>query len=195
MPQNDFDKELIASNLLGATTLEELQEKEKILTNAKMMLIRNNPIEGNFDYHHLKKIHSFLFKETYSWAGKDRYEANITANFGKGSTLFTSYDKLPKVSALLFDALKNENYFIGQSREEFAKNASIFMNGLNLLHPFREGNGRVQRIFMEYLAKELGYILNFKDVSLEEMTLASIKGAKGDLDLMKNIFLKSLKNQ
>lgn len=60
MPENGFDKELIASNLLGVNTLQKLYEKEKILTNAKMIMLKENPVAGKFDYAHLKAIHYFL---------------------------------------------------------------------------------------------------------------------------------------
>jgi len=192
MSLTDFDKELIATNLLGATTLKELHQKEKIVTNAKMIALQNEPVVGQLDYAHLKNIHAFLFAGVYSWAGKDRYEAGVTATFGKGSTFFTAYDKLPVVSTLLFDALKEEAYFRGLSKETFAKSAASFMNGLNILHPFREGNGRVQRLFMEYVAKEAGYVLSFKEVTEHEMLKASIKGAKGNLFYMEELFKKSL---
>ncbi len=192
MPENSFDKELIASNLLGATNLQELHQKEKILTNTKMLMLKENPIKGDFDYLHLKKIHHFLFLEVYIWAGKDRYDVNITARFGKESTLFTPYAQLPAVSKTLFNALKDEAYFKGQDRDEFTESASVFMNGLNILHPFREGNGRVQRIYMEYLAKNAGFTLNFQDITSEEMVLASIRGAKGDTSLLRTIFSRSI---
>jgi len=192
MPLNSFDKELISSNLLEATNLTELHRKEKLLTNTKMLLLQENPINGNLDYMHLKAIHNFLFSEVYSWAGKDRYDANITAKFGKDSTLFTPYEKLPSVSKMLFDALKDENYFKGQTKVEFIESASIFMNGINILHPFREGNGRVQRIFMQYLANNAGYELNFEKISSEDMVQASIEGAQGNLISLSEIFTKSI---
>ena len=112
---------------------------------------------------------------------------------GKGTTLFTAYDKLPTVSKALFDALAEENYFKGQTKEAFAKSAAIFMNGLNIMHPFREGNGRVQRLFMEYLAKEAGYELSFRSVTEQEMLKASINGAKGNIYYMQQLFRKVLK--
>jgi len=67
------------------------------------------------------------------------------------------------------------------------------MNGLNILHPFREGNGRVQRSFMQTLAKNANYELNFYDITQEEMIEASIEGAQGDLKKMITIFHKSIK--
>jgi len=193
MSLNSFDKELIDSNLLGATNLHELYQKERLLTNTKMLLLQDTPIEGTLDYKHLKKIHHFLFLEVYSWAGKDRYDANITAKFGKDKTLFTPYEKLPYVAKILFNALKDEDYFKGQDKNEFIQSISIFMNGLNILHPFREGNGRVQRIFMQYLANNAGYVLNFEQITAKEMVESSIQGAKGNLLLLKKIFTKSLR--
>lgn len=166
MFQTDFDRELLASNLIEAKNLTQLYEKEKILTNAKMIALQNDPIAGQLNYAHLKAIHYFLF---------------------------TAYDKLPIVAKQLFDALENENYFKGQNKEDFAKSTAVFMNGLNIMHPFREGNGRVERIFMEYLAKNTGYNLSFRDISADEMLKASIYGARGNLDFMEKIFIKSLK--
>ncbi len=192
MSLTDFDKELLASNLLEATTLQELYQKEKILTNAKMIALQNNPVVGCLDYAHLKAIHAFLFCDVYDWAGKDRYESDVRADFGKGTTHFTAYDKLPHVSKLLFDALKDEANFQGQDKKDFVKSAAVFMNGLNILHPFREGNGRVQRIFMEYVAKEAGYTLSFKNITAQEMIKASIDGAKGNVSAMVGIFYKSI---
>ncbi len=101
------------------------------------------------EFHHDGKITSL------------NYDANITAQFGNGSTLFTPYEKLPTVLKILFDTLKDEDYFQGQTREDFIESAAIFMNGLNILHPFREGNDRVQRIYMEFLAKNAGFVLSF----------------------------------
>ncbi len=66
------------------------------------------------------------------------------------------------------------------------------MNGLNILHPFREGNGRAQRIYMKYLAKNAGYELNFEHISSEEMVYASIEGAQGNVSPLKEIFTKSI---
>lgn len=195
MSKTDFDKELLASNLLEARNLTELYQKEKILTNAKMIALQDAPIGGKLDYAHLKAIHYFLFSDVYTWAGKDRYESNIVAQFGKGITLFTPYEKIPQVSKNLFDALKAEDYFRGQNKITLAKSTAIFMNGVNILHPFREGNGRVQRIFMEYLVDNAGYTLSFKEITAEEMQKASICGANGNLEFMEEIFSKSLQTK
>ena len=49
--------------------------------------------------------------------------------------------------------------------KEFIQSAASFLNGLNILHPFREGNGRTQRLFMELLAQNAGYPIDLSTVS------------------------------
>ncbi|ECL3150913.1 cell filamentation protein Fic, partial [Campylobacter coli] len=66
IPKNDFDRQLLASNLVGATNLIELNKKERIITLQAAKKLELNPIKGNFDYQHLKDIHKALFKDVYT---------------------------------------------------------------------------------------------------------------------------------
>ncbi len=72
--------------------------------------------------------------------------------------------------------LRAENYLRTLSREEFANRAAALMVDLNGVHPFREGNGRTQRVFISELAREAGHPLDFSVVSRERMMQASIAG-------------------
>ena len=64
---------------------------------------------------------------------------------------------------------------------KFIKSAASFLNGLNILHLFREGNGRTQRLFMELLAVNAGYNLDLSTISKNINIHASILGTKGQL--------------
>ena len=178
---NDFDKQLLASNLVGAKSLSELHKIERDITEKRILELKSDPIEGNFDYAHLKAIHKHLFQDVYVWAGMDRYEMGIRGDFRKGDTHFTSGSRLPEVSKMLFDALKEENNFKDLSKDDFIKSTASFMNGLNILHPFREGNGRTQRIFIEQLADNAGYKLDLSRVNKDIIIQASIQAVKGNL--------------
>ena len=191
---NDFDKQLLASNLVGAKSLDELFEIERAITKERLIELKLNPIEGNFDYDHLKAIHKYLFQDVYVWAGMDRYEMGIRGDFRKGDTHFTSGSRLPEVSKMLFDAIKEENYFKDLSKDSFIKSTASFMNGLNILHPFREGNGRTQRIFIEQLADNAGYKLDLSKVSKDIMIQASIQAVKGNLKGFEILLRDSLSN-
>lgn len=57
-----------------------------------------------------------------------------------------------------------------------------------MLHPFREGNGRTQRLFIEYLAEQLGYIVDFSDVTKDEMIRVSAKAFACDYSDINSVF-------
>ena len=61
-------------------------------------------------------------------------------------------------------ALEQEDYLNGLPRDTFIERLSWFYGEINVLHPFRLGNGLTQRIFFEQLAIHAGYLLNWRDV-------------------------------
>ena len=77
IPENDFDRQLLASNLLGAINLVELNEREREIALTKQLELELNPIKGNFDYQHLKDIHKKLFEDVYTFAGLDRADIGL----------------------------------------------------------------------------------------------------------------------
>ena len=66
------------------------------------------------------------------------------------------------------------------------------MSEINALHPFREGNGRSQRLFMSYLAKVAGYELNFGEISQERMIELSVRAFNNGHEEYINMFEKIL---
>lgn len=56
---NDSNKELLSLNLVGAKNLDELMKIERLNTYSKSIQLSISPINGNFDYQHLKDIHKF----------------------------------------------------------------------------------------------------------------------------------------
>ena len=98
--------------------------------------------------------------------------------------------------SLIADALeritgkvRDEDYLRGLSREEFSNRAAALMVELNGVHPFREGNGRTQRVFITELAQETGHKLDFSCVTRERMIQASIAGnEKNDPAIMQRLF-------
>lgn len=64
---------------------------------------------------------------------------------------------------------------------------------INALHPFREGNGRSQRIFIESLAKINGIYLDLTNVSKMDMIIASHESINGNYTKLKNVFIKNSK--
>ena len=89
--------------------------------------------------------------------------------------------------------MQKEDYLIGINEQEIHYKLAYYLGEINALHPFREGNGRVQRILIEYLAQIIGYRLDFSDIKDKEMIDASIDAFNCDYDKMTEIFKKITK--
>ena len=147
-----------------------LQKYEARITAAKLLALRQKGITGNFDKNHFVSIHKYIFEDIYPFAGKFR-----TENIAKGYCRFAEWEYIEEELDKLLLKLKNENYLNEKSEEELAKALAYYMSELNVLHPFREGNGRTIREFIRQLALKNGYTLNLKKVEPQKMLNASIK--------------------
>ena len=72
--------------------------------------------------------------------------------------------------------------------ENVPERLAYYLSEINVLHPFREGNGRTQRLFIEYLALNAGYRVDFSDVTPEEMIIASAESFACDYDKINLMF-------
>lgn len=93
----------------------------------------------------------------------------------------------------IFSELKKENYLIGISKLNICDKLAYYLGEINVLHPFREGNGRAQRVMIEYLAQAAGYTVDFSNISNIEMIEASVDAFNCDYDKMTRIFGKITK--
>lgn len=163
-----------------------LQKYEARITAAKLLALRQKGITGNFDKNHFINIHKYIFEDIYPFAGRFR-----TENIAKGYFRFAEWEYIEEELDKLLLKLKNENYLKEKSKEELAKALSYYMSELNVLHPFREGNGRTIREFIRQLALKNDYILNLKKVEPQEMLNASIKSIV-ETEELENIIKKCL---
>ena len=76
-----------------------------------------------------------------------------------------------------FAALAQDKHLRGRDREGFIAGLARHLDAVNHLHPFREGNGRTQRIFFSQLSGRAGYLLRWDRISAEENAAASRVGA------------------
>lgn len=75
--------------------------------------------------------------------------------------------------------MKKSNYFIGTSLDVFVDDITDFYCVTNNLHPFREGNGRTQRVFLSQLALNAGYEMDFSSIDTDVLILATINATNG----------------
>ena len=168
---------------------KKLEEIERKIVLAKLYELRQNRQIGNFDIAHFVGIHKFLFEDIYPFAGLFRNE-----NIAKGNFSFAEWEYIEDELKKLLDQLKEENYLQNLDRNIFIKRLSYYMAELNVLHPFREGNGRTIREFIRQLAYKNGYVLNLKNINPKEMLYACIRSVI-DTTQLENIISECLERE
>lgn len=102
-------------------------------------------------------LHHHLFQDLYTWAGKQR---DYTT--GRGPAPFAPPENIKVWMEEQLEKLKRENYLRALPRERFAEKISPIVNEINAAHPFIEGNGRTQRLWLRIVADQAGHNLSFK---------------------------------
>lgn len=158
-------------NKLGITSSIELAKEEERITKIKALeLFDSNRIEefeiGTFKG--LSSIHNFLFSDVYPFAGKIRKENIAKGNFRFASCIYLE-DVLNKIDNMPQDTFEN---IIKKYIE------------MNIAHPFREGNGRITRIWLDMiLKKELNKVIDWSKVNKEDYLLAMERSPVKDLEI------------
>ena len=155
----------------------------------RLIELYNAPILGAFGLKHLQKIHKHIFQDVYPFAGELR-----TVNISKNGQGFAPCLHLTSYANAVFKQLKQEKHLKELTKEEFCKRLSYYFTEVNMIHPFREGNGRAQREFFRVLAAKNGYELDWSLVEKNEMLEASIKG-RLDEKAFVELFNKSIVNK
>ena len=156
----EWDKEYcypdshVLINQLGITDSEKLQTAEREITSLKLAMAMQKPIKGYLDLRHLQKIHKYIFSDIYPWAGTLRH-----VNIAKGNQFCLSQN-LELYAGNIFGTLEREHYLI-DAGDNIPYRLAWYLSEINVLHPFREGNGRTQRLFIMYLAGIAGYAVDF----------------------------------
>ncbi|WP_322906624.1 Fic/DOC family protein [Paenibacillus sp. SGZ-1009] len=143
---------------------------ELSMTLLRTSQLKEHPLAGKFDLKHLQSIHYHLFKDVYSFAGKLRTEGIAKDNFP-----FALPQYMQDEAQDLFRQLKAEKNLSGLPADKFAERAAHYMAEINVLHPFREGNGRTQREFIRCLAHFNGYALEWERTNPQQLLHASIR--------------------
>ncbi len=159
----------VLKNKLNIKDNKLLKTAEEEITLIKQMELLKNPIKGNFSKSHLMNIHRFIFEDIYPFAGKIRRE-----QISKADTMFYPPDLIDRELDKVFDKIKEKNMLKESDEEKVFDNLAYVMAELNIIHPFREGNGRSVREFIRLMAKRVGCDLNWGNIDKEKLSEASI---------------------
>ncbi len=119
-------------------------------------------------YEAFKAIHRHLFQDLYAWAGSER-----TYTTGRGPAPFAVPEHIRPWMEKQFEAFRASNELRGLNPAEFASKAAELICEINAAHPFVEGNGRVQRIWLAGVAERAGYEFSVRPEDREPWYAAS----------------------
>lgn len=178
----------ILKNKLNIQDMQELQDAEREITSLRTAEFLNKFVNSAYDLDlaFLKEIHRFIFQDVYTWAGEFR-----TVDIAKGNMFCRSVfieDQLTEI----FSNLKAENDLTELPKDQLAVRLAHYLGELNAVHPFREGNGRVQRIFISLLALKNGYHLQFSKITREDMLRASDEAFHMRYEFMEELMKNTL---
>jgi len=165
---------MVLKNKLGIEDQIELAKAEERITKIKAIKLFETGILNIFEvgtFKGLSQIHRYLFEDVYEFAGKIRTENISKSNFRFASAMYLEealkqIDKMPQSN---FDEII----------EKYVE--------MNIAHPFREGNGRSTRIWLDMiLKKEIGKVIDWSKVDKEDYLLAMERSP------IKNIEIKFL---
>lgn len=173
----------VLRNRLGIHQAQRLEQAAYELTALRAATMPVGPLVRGLP--HLCAIHQHLYQDVFDWAGQFR-EVDIY----QGDTRFCHFAYIEKEGNALMQALEEERYLVGLERPAFIARLAHYYCEINVLHPFRLGNGLAQRIFFEQLTIHAGYVLDWRNIKAEVWSQANQSGAMGKLQPLEDIFDK-----
>lgn len=145
----------------------------------EMVISRSKDIwpSGRLDARHYLSVHRHLFQDVYDWAGTIR-----SIRIGKGGVWFCFPEHIEGEMDKLFGWLAQERHFRDLVGTDFAVKSARFLSELNAIHPFREGNGRVQMSFLTMLTDNAGLPFNLDKLEPQRAMQAMIASFNGQLE-------------
>ena len=183
---------MILENRLNITDSADLAREERISKKKAAQLFDNKLLDsfpaGKFDT--LQAIHKYMFEDVFDFAGEIR-----TVNLAKGNFRFAP---LIYLQAALDNIDKMPQSTFNEILEKYVE--------MNIAHPFREGNGRSTRIWLDHILKnEIGKVVDWSKVDKEDYLLAMehspikdveikvlLKGALTDEINSREVYMKSI---
>lgn len=160
----------VLKNRLNIEDDDALSEAEREITELAAEEIEFEP--PPYDLATLQRIHQQLFGDIYDWAGDIR-----TVDVSKGDTRFCTTQRIIPEAKKLFDQLADKGWLEGLSRDALIDEVAELYGELNMVHPFREGNGRALRLLFQFIIVNAGYEISWSAVDEDEWLEANIHSA------------------
>jgi cell filamentation protein len=166
----------VLRNKLGLTGAAGLEAMERVFVTQR---IAEGVPAGRFDLDHLRAIHKHLFQDLYEWAGEIRQ-----VEIAKDGDQFQFCRFIETGMADVYARLVQAGYLVGRDRKTFARAAGRIIGDVNYIHPFREGNGRVQLQYLGLLAVEAGHPVDLSRIDPKRWLDASRAAFRAEYERM-----------
>lgn len=148
----------VLRNLLGIADPGMLAMAERAAAFQRVVQLEQSPIPGQFDFAHLRAIHRYILQDVFDWAGELRTSDTGAFGIPHARPQFLT-DELDRVFTQI----------AGQSpsttdRDAATDTIAAHWSELTLVHPFRDGNSRSQRVFFDQMFCHYGWALDWADV-------------------------------
>lgn len=180
-----YPNSVVLRNKLGIRNDLSLSTAEQLFSTLAAESLEFSP--PPYDLNYLKSIHLTLFADLYDWAGELR-----TVGISKQDTRFCQPAYMEKEAGKIFKIMAAAKWFDGMQRTELIAAVAQAYSELNVVHPFRDGNGRAQRILFEHLIMNAGFEISWWSIESDEWILANIAAYNGHLEPMEQLFQRCI---
>ncbi|KRL10041.1 Fic/DOC family protein [Schleiferilactobacillus perolens] len=155
----------VLKNLLNITDQQTLHDTEYVLTIQRQAYLQRHAfvlpdgarLQGK-NVAEVRQIHHYLFADIYDWAGHYR-----DVNMGKGGTdMFFPFERFATAESDIQEKIDRFQATNAGDKQAVTQAAGELISEINWWHPFREGNGRTQRVFAQVLAHAKRYTFDIE---------------------------------
>lgn len=176
-------------NKFNIKDAKDLLTLEQIIVTNKLIEINDYP-KGNFNLEHLLALHKYLFADLYTWAGELRQ-----VDISKGTTRFCNVNFIIPEFQKIYLQIQQDNFLKSVALESLHTYLANYYANLNMLHPFRDGNGRTIRAYLALMVYEAhAMVLNYSNSHSKEWLEASILSVSCHNEKLAGIFAKIIAN-
>ena len=178
----------VLKNKFDVKDQKQLDKLEEEFVTLRSFELSEKPFKPPFSVNTIKSIHRKLFGDIYTWAGKFR-----NVDISKDGTRFANVVFIESSLNDIFCNLVKEKFLKGLNRNDFAKRAAYYMGEINAVHPFREGNGRTQREFINQLAYNANFYITWNKINQKDILEATINSFKSNYLTLEKLISENLK--
>lgn len=180
----------VLRNISEIKDAEKLEKFEQNVTEINALDAAEYARDRNINFVLWLEIHRLLFKEIFQWAGEIR-----NVQMAKDNVVFAHPENINSEAKIIFDKLESDNYLQNIDKDVLSKKLAYYFTELNALHPFREGNGRSQKLLINELVRQLGHKVAWNKITSTEHMEAVKSGFFGSNKKLENLFKKIIERE